>query len=310
MSAQERFAQGFVGLGGVVLVVIALVCAATGAVSPVADSSDYFASALTWLPQPAVNLVVAATGAVTTATAIAAARGTRATGLLRGASVLGLLALLGAGALAAVGYLPFLLVSAVAGHPELLRTYASAALPVQLLVAALITVSLWSWIERAARGEQVRASSAGTWWTWVAVAVPLAYAASRVLMAIGVPGVPMERSSAAGGLGLAAAAVGGAVLTWGLIRPWGERFPRWAARWAGRPVPVALAVVPALVASVLVLAGSRLLVPLVLLDNPAIPDHPLVWLPVALWPLWSVALVLAALHYRLRRAPAEVVGVR
>lgn len=96
----------------------------------------------------------------------------------------------------------------------------------------------------------------------------------------------------------------------GLIRPWDERFPRWMVGLAGRPVPVRMAVLPALFVAVLMLAGSRLLVLQVLADSPGIPNHPLVWLPIVLWPLWSVALSAAAMHYRFRRARSEVEVVR
>ena len=47
------------------------------------------------------------------------------------------------------------------------------------------------------------------------------------------------------GLLLGGGALLGVVLTIGLIRPWGVRFPRWMPRLAGRPVPVAAAAVPA-----------------------------------------------------------------
>src|SRR6185437_3163555 len=48
----------------------------------------------------------------------------------------------------------------------------------------------------------------------------------------------------------------GAVLTIGLIRPWGERFPRWVPVVAGRPVPIAVAAVPGgLVAAVVTSAA-------------------------------------------------------
>ena len=57
--------------------------------------------------------------------------------------------------------------------------------------------------------------------------------------------------TAAGG-----AALLGAVLTIGLIRPWGERFPRWVPVVAGRPVPIAVAAVPGgLVAAVVTSAA-------------------------------------------------------
>jgi hypothetical protein len=308
MTEQRKFARGFVLVGGALLVLVASVCAVTGAVSPMADPSDFFASALTLLPQPATNLVVAVIGAVTAATALVSSG--RAAVPLRTASIVGLLVLLGPGVLAAVGYLPFLLVSALAGDPDPLRKYLSVALVLQLVVVALVVTMLWTWIEQAVRGGGAVSPGRGRLWTWIAIGVPLAYAVSRVLMAIGFPGLSMENSSAAGGLGLAAAAVGGAVLTWGLIRPWGERFPRWMVGLAGRPVPVRMAVLPALFVAVLVMAGSRLLVLQVLADNPGIPNHPLVWLPIVLWPLWSVALAAAAMHYRFRRARSAVEVVR
>ncbi len=58
------------------------------------------------------------------------------------------------------------------------------------------------------------------------------------------------------GLSLGAAMLAGGVLTLGLILPWGRRFPRWMAGIGGRPVPIALAVVPASVVSALFTAGG------------------------------------------------------
>jgi len=46
----------------------------------------------------------------------------------------------------------------------------------------------------------------------------------------------------------------GASLTFGLVRPWGERFPGWLPVIGGRSVPVLAAVVPALAGGALVLA--------------------------------------------------------
>jgi hypothetical protein len=58
------------------------------------------------------------------------------------------------------------------------------------------------------------------------------------------------------GLLLGGAALLGGVLTIGLIRPWGERFPRWVPGAAGRPVPIAVAAVPGgLVAAVVTSAA-------------------------------------------------------
>ncbi|MGO2933246.1 hypothetical protein [Microbacterium sp.] len=58
------------------------------------------------------------------------------------------------------------------------------------------------------------------------------------------------------GLSLGAAMLCGGALTLGLILPWGRRFPRWMAGVGGRPVPIALAVVPASVVAALFTAGG------------------------------------------------------
>ncbi|WP_157751756.1 hypothetical protein [Actinoplanes derwentensis] len=80
---------------------------------------------------------------------------------------------------------------------------------------------------------------------------------------------------------------------------WGEVYPRWIWFKAGRPVPPALAIVPAsLVAVVLVPAG------LMMLGNPTIQDSWGIGLPSVLWTLWGIALGAAAITYHLRRRGA------
>lgn len=64
---------------------------------------------------------------------------------------------------------------------------------------------------------------------------------------------PMVRLT---GLALGAAMLAGGLLTLGLIRPWGRRFPRWMGGLGGGGVPVALAVVPASVVAALFTAGG------------------------------------------------------
>jgi hypothetical protein len=61
-----------------------------------------------------------------------------------------------------------------------------------------------------------------------------------------------------------------ALLTLGLVRPWGEILPQWIPFVGGRPVPVAAAVVPAALG---VLAITSLLV-YVLLNNVLFHYHP------------------------------------
>lgn len=58
------------------------------------------------------------------------------------------------------------------------------------------------------------------------------------------------------GLSLGTAMLVGGLLTLGLIMPWGRRFPGWMAGLGGRPVPVALAVVPASVVAALFTVGG------------------------------------------------------
>lgn len=104
----------------------------------------------------------------------------------------------------------------------------------------------------------------GRWATAVAVAVPCLYAATRWAWALGIPlGISEEllREGQAEGIWLAGAslatvAVGGAVLTRGLVQEWGEVFPRWIPFLAGRRVPPALAIVPASVVSVVLIGGG------------------------------------------------------
>lgn len=58
------------------------------------------------------------------------------------------------------------------------------------------------------------------------------------------------------GLSLGAAMLAGGLLTLGLIMPWGRRFPRWMAGVGGRPVPIALVVVPASIVAALFTVGG------------------------------------------------------
>ncbi len=59
-----------------------------------------------------------------------------------------------------------------------------------------------------------------------------------------------------GSLFLANVALVGALLMLGLVQRWGEVFPRWMIGLAGRRVPIALAVVPASIVSVLLIVGG------------------------------------------------------
>jgi hypothetical protein len=105
------------------------------------------------------------------------------------------------------------------------------------------------------------------------------------------------------GLLLGGAALLGSVLTIGLIRPWGERFPRWMPWLNGRVVPVAAAVVPGgIVAGILTTAAIPMLVMLTFSDTGGAlgfdswADRVLAALVFPFW-LWGPALALAVWGY-------------
>ena len=148
----------------------------------------------------------------------------------------------------------------------------------------------------------------GTWATVVAAVLPLPYAATRLAWALGVPlGTSAELLRLARGDAwfpagaLAAVAIGGAVLTLVLVRPWGERFPRWLPFVRGRRVPPALAVIPASLVSALVFAAGLGVLRAALragFDDEAWSAMGMVGL---VWPLWGLALGAATLAYHRRR---------
>ena len=101
----------------------------------------------------------------------------------------------------------------------------------------------------------------GTVATWIAVAGPLPYALLRMTWLTPWPsGLPeagdLEPQMRLFGLGLGFAALGGAVLTLGLIRPWGEVWPRWVPALHGRPVPVRVPVLAGGLVAVALIAAS------------------------------------------------------
>jgi len=162
----------------------------------------------------------------------------------------------------------------------------------------------WSTPQAAARW--------GRWATGVAVVVPLGYAATRYAWALGIPlGVSQQLLDDLGnavyaGAGLATLAMGGAILTLGLVQRWGEVFPRWLVGLRGRRVPVALAVVPAGVISVSVASAGLMFVRFGLTGQfganfPGENRDVAAWLPEMFWPLWGAALAAATYAYWLRR---------
>jgi hypothetical protein len=246
---------------------------------------------------------------------------------LYGAAFLGLVAdsLL----LSFLGYLPVIIAKLVTDPAWVLgRPIAWAALANQfaLLGGAMLWGALAVGAVRrtsAARGrgpdDGARAARAARRWgaasTWTAVAIPLLYAATRLAWAAGIPlGVPQAFVDGLHGsgdvltpLGLASMAVVGAVLTAGLVARWGERIPAWVPWAGGRRVPIAAAVVPALLVAAAIFPAGMQLTALSLGLTPGVralltAQDWAAYGPTLLWPLWSVALATAAVAYGVRRS--------
>jgi hypothetical protein len=164
---------------------------------------------------------------------------------------------------------------------------------------------------------------------YVAMVAPVFYALTRYAWALGFPlGMSEERFRSGqesgtwiyGALFLGNFILVGAVLMPGLVQRWGEVFPRWMIGLAGRRVPIALAVVPASLASVLLIVGGiaiwagldQMVANLVAggAEDMEIIGAVIFELgPTLLFPVWGVALAVATLgYYYRRRGPCSVCG--
>lgn len=156
----------------------------------------------------------------------------------------------------------------------------------------------------------------GRWAVYAAVIIPLLYATTRWAWALGIPLGISEEFLRAGqetgqwwaGAALATLAVGGALLTLGLIQRWGEIFPRWMPLLSGRRVPPAMAIVPASLVAVLVTTAGLMIVRLILFGafGPSegaltLDENWAALAPELPWPLWGAALGAATLAYYYRR---------
>ncbi|MFI7425481.1 hypothetical protein ACIBPB_00690 [Micromonospora sp. NPDC049836] len=225
-----------------------------------------------------------------------------------------------------LGYLPILLIGAPFGWPPVdygqIFDWPLAARCAALIGGVLLAGALLLWQRRTVgacpacgrddheRGWTTPAAAArwGRWAAYAAAAIPVGYAVTRFAWAAGIPlGISRdflaemrETGLVWAGAGLGGFATVGAILTLGLVRPWGERFPRWLPGLAGRRVPINLAVVPATLVALSVTAAT-----LGLMSNPEFwqlaGGLSLTSAPMLLWPLWGVALGAATLAYHLRR---------
>jgi hypothetical protein len=230
---------------------------------------------------------------------------------------------------------PLLLFGAPFGWPEQVRLsqYFGLFLPWPVLNQILFIAGglLWAGTvlayrrrARAACGNCGRGGATVTWTTataaarwgrWavaVAVAVPVGYALTRWAWALGSPlgmsraGLHQEAVESPGiwlaGALLATMGAGGAVLTIGLVRPWGEVYPRWIPYLRGKRVQPRTAIIPATAVALLVTsAGLMALRWWVTGRIDLTADNWGAFVPEFLWPVWGVALGVATLAYHLRR---------
>jgi len=179
----------------------------------------------------------------------------------------------------------------------------------------------WTSPDQAARWTRVA--------IYVAMVAPIFYIITRCAWALGFPlgmGEQQFRSGQESGKWIGGALflgnfiLLGAILMLGLVQRWGEVFPRWMLGLAGRRVPIALAVIPAALASVLLFVGGigiwsglgQMIANLMggRADNTEVAGAILFQLgPTLLFPVWGMALAVATLgYYYRRRGPCDVCG--
>jgi hypothetical protein len=218
--------------------------------------------------------------------------------------------------LVAMGHVPVLLAGKPFGWPEGVSIASQLPWPVLhqgiLMAGGALFARAALTLRRARLGSSMTPDQAARWGrvaVWVAAAVPVGYAATRFAWAFGIPlGFSTDQLRDMdeempgiwwGGAALAGMGLAGSVLTFGLIRPWGERFPRWIPVLRGRRVPVPLAVVPALVVAAAVTSAGLMFARVLYLDPD--PGKLAMMGPGLLWPVWGAALAFAAVAYGVRR---------
>lgn len=223
---------------------------------------------------------------------------------------------LGAAMLVALGLVRVILrepiVQIVTAMAPLLLEQADQHLAVGLLVVvgaawSLVAVLL---LRSAGGGRRDVVSRTESWvlrhrrpLTVIAACGPLPYALIRLTWLtpwplLGGTVADADPSQRLWGLAISTGAWLGVILTLGLIRPWGEVFPRWFPLIGGRPVPVAAAVIPGLtIAALLTFAAVPMLLSFA-------PFGPTVMIYTALiFPcgVWGPALALAVWGYAAHR---------
>ena len=147
----------------------------------------------------------------------------------------------------------------------------------------------------------------GRWVTIGAALCPLPYALLRMTWLTPWP-VMMDPEVLAAhpgmrtfGLSLGFAALGGSVLTIGLVSRWGEVFPRWVPVLRGRDVPAGPPTAVALVVAAAVTLAGRSIVQAVAAGKASVGELGAEALLIFPFPVWGPLLGAAAVAYHLRR---------
>ena len=181
-----------------------------------------------------------------------------------------------------------------------LAVFAEKGAPIWAMLLTYTTLALWMTLTVRAARRSSWLERPTTWLvrhrrpvTVLAALGPLPYPLARLTWLTPWPiGLPEAATDAitAWGLMLSLGAWMGAILTLGLILPWGERLPRWVPRVGGRPVPPAAAIVPgSIVAGLVCLAAVPWTISFV--QDPTGPFAPYFFLlPLGYWgPMLALA---------------------
>jgi hypothetical protein len=185
-----------------------------------------------------------------------------------------------------------------------------------VVLASFVGGTLWLLVGlRAAGLRRGRASTAapyirphrdwGWWITVIAALCPLPYAMLRMTWLTPWPTIvdagtlEAQPSLRIFGLCLGFAAIGGAVLTIGLLMRWGSVYPRWIPVVGGRPVSPVWPTATAVVVGVAVTVAGRSMLQMTFTEEDVMTKwETMLMLP---FPVWGPLLIAAAIAYYRRR---------
>jgi hypothetical protein len=181
-----------------------------------------------------------------------------------------------------------------------------------VVLGLTVAVLLWALVGGTAMRDGGTLDAPGRWVlrhrrtiTVLAALGPVPYAVLRLTWLTpwpyGVPSDALPPDTRIWGLLLSSGAWAGMILTIGLIRPWGEVFPRWMPLVAGRPVPVWLAAAPGSVVAAILCVSA---VPMIRMFAEESAGEALTSALILPFWFWGPMLALAVWGYVLHRGSA------